>query len=62
MIRNQEFNIPQDDITKSNEHTDNNIEQLRAVLQRGLNNIALGNTRPFAEAMVILKTKRDKSI
>lgn len=35
---------------------------LYSKIQEGINDINLGNTRPFAEAMADIKSKRNKSL
>ena len=44
-------------LTGNNHHS---TESLYSELQKGINDISLGNTRPFAEAMSDVKVKRSK--
>lgn len=43
-------------------NTDTKRVDLYNRLQKGLNDISHGNTRPFAEAMADVKSKRNKSL
>lgn len=45
---------------KTPDHAQTDSRRLYDQLIEGLNDIALGNTRPFAEAMADVKVKRSK--
>ena len=45
---------------KTQDHIETDSSRLYDQLMEGLNDITLGNTRPFAEAMADVKVKRAK--
>lgn len=56
----QNIQFRQHDETMISENTHHSTESLYSELQKGINDISLGNTRPFAEAMSDVKVKRSK--
>ena len=57
----QNIQFRQHDEPMISENTHHSRESLYSELQKGMNDISLGNTRPFDEAMADVKSKSNKS-
>jgi len=62
MNNNQKRDIQFCSGTTASKDIDKNTKQLYLELQKGIDDITYGNTRPFAEAMADIKSKRNKSL